>query len=134
MSWEGRRLALQLLYPDVRFDEETQTLWNLLWGEYDIPISHGDRVIVRAEPFSEDIGGKEPGDLHLFWDVCPAHAVTDPVFILTSLEWLCMNRPSQWGGLFGNELVRMCNEDIPWNQRELLEKQGIVIDVESRPL
>ncbi len=131
VSWEGRRLALSLLYPDIRFDESTHTLRNPRWGKYDIPISHGDRVIVGSRSYDETVGGKEPGDLHLFWDACAAHAFAQPVGLWTSLEWLCVNRPSGWVWHLGNELVRMCNEDTPWNQRELLEEQGIVVDVES---
>ncbi len=129
VSWEGRRLALSLIYPDVRFDESTYTVWNP-WLEDDIPISHGDRVFVGAHPFGETVGGKEPGDLHLFWDACAAHASARPVGLWSSLEWLCVNRPSGEAWPFGNELVRMCNEDTPWNQREVLEEQGIVVDVE----
>ncbi len=133
VSWEGRRLALSLIYPDVRFDESTYTLWNPLW-RYDIPISHGDRVIVGSHPYGETVGGKEPGDLHLFWDACAAHAYARPVGLWTSLEWLCVNRPSGWVWHLDNELVRMCNEDTPWNQRELLKEQGIMVDVESSDL
>ncbi len=133
VSWQGRRLALSLIYPDVRFDEDTYTLWNP-WGEDDIPISHGDRVIVSSDPLDEMIGGKEPGDLYLFWDACAAHAYARPGGLWSSLEWLCVNRPSNWVWHLGNELVRMCNEDTPWNQRELLKEQGIVVDVESSDL
>lgn len=124
-EWEGRRLALSLLYPDVRFDESTQTLWTPVW-EYDVPISHGDRVIVDSDPLRETIGDKEPHELHLFWDACPAHAVAIPEGSWTSVEWLCTNRPTKWLWYEGEQLERICEEDTrPWNQRELLEQQGL---------
>lgn len=129
-EWEGRRLALSLIYPDARFDENTRTLWNPLW-EYDIPVSHGDRVIVASDPLFEDIGDKEPHDLHLFWDLCPAHGYATPEGLWTSVEWLCTNRPSEWVWHEGEELERICVEDArPWNQRDLLEQQGSAPGVE----
>ena len=129
-KWEGRRLALALRYPEVRFDEGSLTLWNPLWG-YDIPISHGDRVIVSSDPLLETIGDKELHELHLFWDVCPAHAFARPEGLWTSVEWLCLNRPSKWVWHEGKELDRMCLDDTrPWNQRELLEQQGLAPVVE----
>ena len=124
-EWEGRRLALSLIYPDARFDESTRTLWNPLW-DYDIPISHGDRVIVASNPLDEDIGDKDPHELHLFWDHCPAHAYANPEGLWTSVEWLCTNRPTEWVWHEGEELKRICVEDTrPWNQRDLLEQQGL---------
>ena len=129
-KWEGRRLALSLRYPEVRFDEDSLTLWNPLW-EYDIPISHGDRVIVSSDPLLETIGDKEPHELHLFWDVCPAHALARPEGLWTSVEWLCSNRPAKWVWHEGQELEGICVEDTrPWNQRELLEQQGFAPVVE----
>lgn len=129
-EWEGRRLALSLIYPDVRLDGGTRTLWNPLWG-YDIPISHGDRVIVASNPLRETIGGKEPSDLHLFWDLCPAHGYASPEGLWTSVEWLCTTRPTKWVWHEGEELERICAEDTrPWNQRELLDQQGIAPAVE----
>ena len=122
-KWEGRRLALSLRYPEVRFDEDNQTLWNPLW-DYDIPVSHGDRVIVSSDPLFETIGDKEPHELHLFWDVCSAHAVARPEGLWTSVEWLCSNKPAMWVWHEGQELERICVEDTrPWNQRDLLEQQ-----------
>ena len=130
VPWEGRRLALSLLYPEERFDKSSRTLWTSLWG-YDIPISHGDRVVVSSDPLRETIGDKEPHELHLFWDVCPAHALASPGGFWTSVEWLCTNRPSEWVWHEGEELERICVQDSrPWNQRELLEQKGIVSDVE----
>ncbi len=129
-KWKGRRLALSLRYPEVRLDEDSQTLWNPLW-DYDIPISHGDRVIVSSDPLLETIGGKEPHELHLFWDVCPAHALARPAGLWTSVEWLCSNRPPKWVWHEGQELERICVEDTrPWNQRDLLEQQGFAPVVE----
>lgn len=129
-KWEGRRLALSLRYPEVRFDEDSLTLWNPLW-EYDIPISHGDRVIVSSDPLLETIGDKEPHELHHFWDVCPAHALARPEGLWTSVEWLCSNRPAKWVWHEGQELEGICVEDTrPWNQRELLEQQGFAPVVE----
>ena len=124
-EWEGRRLALSLIYPDVRFDEGSRTLWNPLW-EYDVPVSHGDRVIVASDPLFEDVGGKEPHELHLFWDLCPAHAYASPEGLWTSVEWLCTNRPAKWVWHEGEELERICAPDTgPWNQRDLLERQDV---------
>ncbi|MCY3635480.1 MAG: hypothetical protein OXH23_07730 [bacterium] len=125
VTWEGKRLALALRYPEVRLDESNQTLWNPLW-EYDIPITHGDRVIVSSDPIFETIGDKEPHELHLFWDVCPAHAIAIPGGLWTSVEWLCSNKPPKWVWHQGQELERICVEDTrPRNQRDLLEQQGI---------
>ncbi len=124
-NWKGRRLALSLRYPEVRFDENNQILWNPLW-DYDIQIAHGDRVIVSSDPYLEDIGDKEPHELHLFWDVCSAHAVAVPAGLWASVEWLCSNKPPEWVWHRGEELERICVEDTrPWNQRDLLEQQGI---------
>ncbi|WP_420434654.1 hypothetical protein [Candidatus Poriferisocius sp.] len=132
--WEGRRLALSLLYPEVRFDEDNQTLWNPeLWDDYDdIPIAHGDRVIVSSDPLLEDIGDKEPHELHLFWNACPAHGIASPWGFWTSVEWLCSNRPPEWVWHQGQELERICVEDTrPWNQRDLLEQQGLAPAAEA---
>lgn len=130
-NWEGRRLALSLPFPQMRLDENDQTLW-MLWPirpkqwSYDIPIAHGDRVIASPSVIFDTIEGKKPHELHLFWDACPAHALARPEGLLTSVEWLCSNKPPQWVWHEGQELERICVEDTrPWNQRYLLEQQGI---------
>ncbi|WP_419850985.1 hypothetical protein [Candidatus Poriferisocius sp.] len=135
-KWEGRRLALSLPYPQIRFDESNQTLWiqwptrPKLWS-YDIPIAHGDRVIAAPTVVFDTIGGKEPHDLHLFWDVCPAHAVAVADGGLTSVEWLCSKKPPEWKWHQGQDLEPICVEDTrPRNQRELLEQQGLAPVVE----
>ena len=129
-NWEGRRLALSLPYPQTRLDESDQTLW-MIWPirskqwSYDIPIAHGDRVIAAPTVNFDTIGGKEPQELHLFWGLCPAHAVAAESSF-ASVEWLCSNKPPQWVWHEGQELERICVEDTrPWNQRDLLEQQGI---------
>ncbi len=129
---EVERLALSLVYPEVRFDENSQTLWNSLWG-YDIPIVHGDRVIVGATVLLETFeGNKEPDDLHLFWDACAAHGVASPEELLVSVEWFCLNSPPEWVWHEGQERERICVEDTrPWNQRDWLKEQGIDVDVEQ---
>ena len=125
-QWEGRRLVLSLLYPQVRFDESTQSLWSPWREDVDIPIAHGDRVIVSSDPFDETIGGKEPSELHLFWDVCAAHARAKPAGIWTSVEWLCLDRVPGWVWHEGQKRQQLCVEDTrPWNQRDLLEQQGV---------
>lgn len=43
----GRRLALSLSYPQARFDESAQTLWNS-----DIPVTHGTHGARQAEPMT----------------------------------------------------------------------------------
>ncbi len=124
-SADGRRfrLALSLPYPDVRFDESTQTLWN-----GDIPISHGDRVGAGGGS-SYDVGGKEHYDLYLFWDACAAHGVeTTPG--LTSIKWYCTQDPPEWPSA-EQEWQRVCVEDKrPWNQGDLLEREGLAPVVE----
>ena len=128
-NWEGRRLALSLPYPQTRVDENNQTLWSQwpirpkMWS-YDIPISHGDRVIAGPTVVFDRIGGKEPHELHLFWDVCPAHAVAVESSF-ASVEMLCTIKPPEWVWHEGQELERICEDDArPWNQRELLEEEG----------
>ena len=125
-EWEGRRLALSLSYPKVRFDARTQTLWNQWMGEVDIPIAHGDRVIVSSDPLYETIGDKEPRELYLFWDACAAHALAAPGTFWTSVEWLCLDKVPGWVWHQGRDRERVCVEDTrPWNQRDLLEQQGL---------
>ena len=124
-EWEGRRLALTLSYPKVRFDKRTQTLWNPWLGEVDIPIAHGDRVIVSSDPLYETIGDKEPHEMHLFWDACAAHALAAPGTFWTSVEWLCSDKVPGWVWHQGRDRERVCVDDTrPWNQRGLLEEQG----------
>ena len=134
-NWEGRRLALSLPYPQTRFDESNQTMW-IQWPirpkswSYNIPIAHGDRVIAAPTVVLDKIGGKEPQELHLFWDACPAHAVAAAVSF-TSVEWLCSNKPPEWVWHQGQELERICVEDTtPWNQRELLEQESLAPAIE----
>ena len=126
-EWEGRRLVFSLRYPEVRFDESTQTLWNPWREDIDIPIAHGDRVIVSSDPFDETIGGKDPNETHLFWHTCAGHALAEPAGTWTSVEWLCSNKVPGWVFHDGQKRQRLCVEDTrPWNQRDLLERQGFV--------
>ncbi|GEM_PF-1390651 len=62
-----QRLALSLPFPEVRFDNSTQTLWSS-----DIPISHGDRVLTGGGESRYPERFKEFHELHLFWDICAA--------------------------------------------------------------
>ncbi|MCY4036753.1 MAG: hypothetical protein OXF64_04800, partial [bacterium] len=110
----GRRIALSLPYPAVRFDESTQTIWN---GE--IPISHGDRVLAGGADGRSTQGGKEPQEVHLFWNACAAQG-SGSAFGLRSVEWYCGQEPPDWGPA-KQEWQRICVEDTrPWNQRDLL--------------
>ena len=118
------RLVLSLPYPEVRFDEGTQTLWS-----GDIPISHGDRVLTGGGDGLNTVGGKEPDELHLFWDVCAAQGV-GTVFGVESVEWFCTQEPPDWPSA-EQSWQRICVEDTrPRNQRELLEQQGLAPVVE----
>jgi hypothetical protein len=119
-----RRLALSLPYPRVRFDDSTQTLWS-----GDIPIAHGDRVLTGGNEIFQTVEGKDPDEMHLFWDVCTAHWV-GIVAGLESVEWYCTQEPPDWpSGEHGWQ--RICVEDTrPWNQRDLLEQQGLASVVE----
>jgi hypothetical protein len=118
------RLALSLPYPKVRFDESTQTLWS-----GDIPIFHGDRIEAGGGGLYT-VGGKKPDDLHLFWDVCAAHGV-ETTSGLKSVRWICSHEPSRLGWPSEELLQRTCVEDTrPWNQRDLLERQGLAPVVE----
>ena len=119
------RLAWSLPYPLVRFDENTQTLWYR-----DIPIFHGDRVLTGGNEGAEKVGGKEIHELHLFWDACNAHGIAiTPGF--ESVERLCSNKSPELAWRQEEELERICVEDTrPWNQRELLEQQGIATAAE----
>ena len=112
------RLALSLSYPEARFDEDTQTLW---YG--DIPIAHGDRVLTGGGE-NYTVGGKQPSDLHLFWNACTAHGLGTS-FGLESVEWYCAQGPPDWPSA-KQEWQRICVEDTrPRNQRDLLEQQGL---------
>ncbi len=114
-----RRIALSLPYPEVRFDESTQTLWN-----GDIPISHGDRVLTGGADGRTTQGGKEPLELHLFWNACAAQGAGS-AFGLEPVEWYCAQDPRDWQPA-KQEWQRICVEDTrPWNQRDLLERQGL---------
>lgn len=117
----GRRIALSLPYPWVRFDESTQTLW---YG--DIPISHGDRVLTGGADGRTTQGGKEPQELHLFWNACAAHGAGS-AFGLESVEWYCAKDLSEVNWTPAEQAQqRVCVEDTrPWNQRALLERQGL---------
>jgi hypothetical protein len=118
------RLALSLPYPRVRFDESTQTLWSR-----DIPISHGDRVLTGGSDGSYTVGGKELHELHLFWDFCTAQGV-GTVSGVRSVEWYCAQEPPDWPSA-EQGWQRICVEDTrPWNQRDLLEQQGLAPVVE----
>lgn len=115
----GRRIALSLSYPRVRFDEGSQTLWN-----GDIPISHGDRVLTGGADGRLTEGGKEPHELHLFWNACVAQGAGS-AFGLKSVEWYCAQEPPDWPPA-KQGWQRICVEDTrPWNQQELLERQGL---------
>jgi len=121
LSTDGmrRRLALSLPYPEVRFDENTQTLWS-----GDIPIAHGDRVLAGGNEIFQTVGGKEPDEMHLFWDVCTAHWV-GMVPGMESVEWYCAQELPDWPSA-EQEWQRICVEDTrPRNQRGLLEQQGL---------
>jgi hypothetical protein len=114
-----RRIALSLSYPRMRFDESTQTLWN-----GDIPISHGDRVLTGGADGRSTQGGKEPHELHLFWNACAAQGAGS-AFGLESVEWYCAQEPPDWPTA-KQGWQRICVEDTrPWNQRELLEQRGL---------
>lgn len=117
---ERLRLALSLPYPKVRFDEDTQTLWS-----GDIPIAHGDRVLTGGNEIFQTVEGKEPDEMHLFWDVCTAHWV-GIVSGMESVEWYCARDLSKLGWGPEQNQHRKCVEDTrPRNQRELLERQGL---------
>lgn len=114
-----RRLALSLPFPKVRFDESTQTLWS-----GDIPIAHGDRVLTGGNEISQTVEGKDPDEIHLFWDVCTAHWV-GMVPGMESVEWYCAQEPPDWPSA-EQSWQRICVEDTtPWNQRDLLEQEGL---------
>ncbi|MCY4163065.1 MAG: hypothetical protein OXE93_02430 [bacterium] len=129
LGGELERLAISLPYPQVRFDEKTHTLWN-----GDVPISHGDRVLTGGGRGSYMIGGKEPHELYLFWDACPAHGT----IIVPGLESVPLYCMQDFSDRFLVDRERMekrqqevCVEDTrPWNQRDWLEQQGIGVGVE----
>ncbi len=119
------RIALSLPYPQVRFDESTQTMWSR-----DIPVSHGDRVLTGGGDGSYTVGGKEPHELHLFWDACSAQGI-GVVSGLESVEWYCGQEPPDWPSA-QQGWQRICVEDMrPWNQRDLLEQQGFALAGDS---
>ena len=121
---ERLRLALSLPYPKVRFEEGTQTLWS-----GDIPIAHGDRVLTGGNEIFQDVEGKEPDEMHLFWDVCTAHWV-GMVPGMESVEWYCAQEPPDWPSA-EQGWQRICVEDTrPRNQGNLLEQQGLAPAVE----
>ncbi len=114
-----QRLALSLPYPEVRFDNSTQTLWSS-----DIPISHGDRVLTGGGEGRYTEGGKEFHEMHLFWDICAAQGV-GVVLGLETVKWYCAQEPPDWPPA-EQSWQRICVEDTrPHNQRDLLEQQGL---------